>query len=91
MAGPPVFSCRFSRPLASSADCRAPTPGSEDDVLVQDYVLHEVLANEAPDVHGRPVGGGGGASEYNPSLAQALTDRPDAGEGLRTRRLAGCS
>ena len=28
----------------------APGPGSADDVLVQDYVLHEVLAHEAPEL-----------------------------------------
>ena len=66
----------------------APAPGSEDDVLVQDYVLHEVLANEAPDVMD-VLSAAAVVPRVNPSLAQALTDRPDAGELLRTAEARG--
>ncbi len=61
----------------------APGPGHDDDVLVQDYVLHEVLANEAPEVID-VLSAAAVVPRVNPSLAHALTDRPDAGELLRT-------
>jgi LuxR family transcriptional regulator, maltose regulon positive regulatory protein len=60
-----------------------PGPGHDDDVLVQDYVLHEVLANEAPEVI-EVLSAAAIVPRVNPSLARALTDRPDAGELLRT-------
>ena len=66
----------------------APGPGSEDDVLVQDYVLHEVLANEAPEVID-VLSAAAVVPRVNASLAQALTDRPDAGELLRTAEARG--
>ena len=66
----------------------APAPGSEDDVLVHDYVLHEVLANEAPEVMD-VLSAAAVVPRVNPSLAQALTDRPDAGELLRTAEARG--
>ena len=66
----------------------APGPGSEDDVLVHDYVLHEVLANEAPDVID-VLSAAAVVPRVNTSLAQALTDRPDAGELLRTAEARG--
>ena len=60
----------------------------DDDVLVQDYVLHEVLANEAPEVID-VLSAVAVVPRVNPSLAQALTDRPDAGELLRTAEARG--
>ena len=66
----------------------APAPGSADDVLVQDYVLQEVLANEAPEVID-VLSAAAVVPRINPSLAQALTDRPDAGELLRTAEARG--
>ena len=66
----------------------APGPGLEDDMLVQDYVLHEVLANEAPEVI-EVLSAAAVVPRVNPSLAQALTDRPDAGELLRTAEARG--
>ena len=50
MVGPPACSWRRWRRVRVERRRSAPGPGSEDDVLVQDYVLHEVLANEAPEV-----------------------------------------
>ncbi len=52
-------------------------------MLVHDYVLNEVLANEAPEVID-VLSSAAVAPRVNPSLACALTDRPDAGELLRT-------
>ena len=66
----------------------APGPGHDDDVLVQDYVLHEVLANEAPEVID-VLSAAAVVPRINPSLAHALTDRPDAGELLRTAEARG--
>ena len=66
----------------------APGPGFDDNVLVQDYVLHEVLANEAPEVIDM-LSAVAVVPRVNPSLAHALTDRPDAGELLRTAEARG--
>ena len=70
------------------AQTLAPGPGAEDDVLVQDYVLHEVLANEAAEVldvlYAVAV-----VPRVNPSLARALTDRLDAGDLLSAAEARG--
>jgi LuxR family transcriptional regulator, maltose regulon positive regulatory protein len=54
---------------------------SGDDLLIRDYVLHEVLAAETSEtieaLHDVSV-----VDRVNPSLAQALTGRADAGELL---------
>ena len=68
---------------SARAQPAAPGPGHDDDVLVQDYVLHEVLANEAPDVIDI-LSAAAIVPRINPGLAYALTKRPDAGELLRT-------
>jgi LuxR family transcriptional regulator, maltose regulon positive regulatory protein len=68
---------------SARAQLAAPGPGHDDDVLVQDYVLHEVLANEAPEVID-VLSAASIVPRINPSLAYALTERPDAGELLRT-------
>ena len=68
---------------SARAQTAAPGPGHDDDVLVRDYVLHEVLANEAPEVID-VLSAAAIVPRINPSLAYALTDRPDAGELLRT-------
>ena len=65
-----------------------PGPGLEDDMLVQDYVLHEVLANEAAEVI-EVLSAAAVVPRVNPALAQALTDRPDAGELLCTAEARG--
>ena len=65
------------------AHTTAPGPGHDDDVLVQDYVLHEVLANEAPEVLD-VLSAAAIVPRVNPSLARVLTGRPEAGELLRT-------
>ena len=57
-------------------------------MLVRDYVLNEVLANEAPEVID-VLSAAAVVPRVNPSLAQALTDRPDAGELLRTAEARG--
>ena len=66
----------------------APGPGHHDDVLVHDYVLHEVLANEARDVID-VLTAVAVVPRVNPSLAVALTDHADAGELLRTAERRG--
>ena len=75
---------------SSQAQRAAPASGHEDDVLVQDYVLHEVVANEAPELidvlYAAAI-----VPRINPSLAQALTDRPDAGRLLGTAEARACS
>ncbi len=49
------------------AQTLAPGPGPEDDMLVRDYVLHEVLANEAPEVIDvLPRGGRGATDQLEP-------------------------
>ena len=68
---------------SARAQMAAPGPGHDDDVLVQDYVLQEVLANEAPEVID-VLSAAAIVPRINPSLACALTKRPDAGELLRT-------
>ena len=57
-------------------------------MLVRDYVLNEVLANEAPEVID-VLSAAAVVPRVNPSLASALTDRPDAGELLRTAEAHG--
>jgi ATP/maltotriose-dependent transcriptional regulator MalT len=75
---------------ARSHRARPPTPAPEhdDDALVQHYVLHEVLANEAPEVidtlYAASV-----VPRINSVLAHALTGRPDAGELLQTAQGRG--
>ena len=70
------------------AQTLTPGPGAEDDVLIQDYVLHEVLANEAAEVldvlYAAAV-----VPRVNPSLAQKLTDHLDAGGLLRAAEARG--
>ena len=70
------------------AQTLTPGPGAEDDVLIQDYVLHEVLANEAAEVldvlYAAAV-----VPRVNPSLAQTLTDRLDAGDLLSAAEARG--
>ena len=65
-----------------------PGPSYDDDVLVQEYVLHEMLANESPEVID-VLSAAAVVPRVNPSLANALTDRPDAGELLRTAEAHG--
>ena len=57
-------------------------------MLVRDYVLNEVLANEAPEVID-VLSAAAVVPRVNPSLASAMTDRPDAGELLRTAEARG--
>jgi ATP/maltotriose-dependent transcriptional regulator MalT len=52
-----------------------------DDLLLGDYVLHEVLANEPPELI-EVLSASAVVSRVNASLAKALTGRPDAGELL---------
>jgi LuxR family maltose regulon positive regulatory protein len=70
---------------ARSNQARAIEPGpvDVDDALVQDYVLREVLAGEAPEVVD-VLSAAAAVPRINTSLAGAMTDRPDAGALLRT-------
>jgi LuxR family transcriptional regulator, maltose regulon positive regulatory protein len=61
----------------------APAPDWEDRLLVQHYVMHEVLANEAPEVID-VLCAAAIVPRINAALAHALTGRADAGELLRT-------
>jgi LuxR family maltose regulon positive regulatory protein len=70
------------------AQTLAPGPSHDDDVLVHDYVLNEVLANEAPEVID-VLSAAAVVPRVNPTLAHAMTDRPDAGELLRTAEARG--
>ena len=70
------------------AQTLAPGPGHEDEMLVRDYVLHEVLANEAPEVID-VLSAAAAVPRINPKLAHTMTDRPDAGELLRTAEARG--
>jgi len=57
------------------------TPTAEDDLLVADYLLHEVLAGEPPEVVDA-LFDVSVADRINLSLAKALTGRADAAELL---------
>jgi LuxR family maltose regulon positive regulatory protein len=80
---------------ARSAEARAQPSASPpmeealapDQVLVQDYVLHEVLGGEVAEVREVLVAAAV-VPRINPSLAQALTGRADAGRllGVAERR-----
>jgi LuxR family maltose regulon positive regulatory protein len=58
-----------------------------DDVLIHDYVFHEVLATEGPDLR-EVLAAVSVVPRVNAALAEALTDRDDAGEllGLAEQR-----
>lgn len=60
----------------------------EGDVLVEDYVWHEVLAAESPELVDVLVATAV-VERVNPSLAQALTDRADVGEVLARAEARG--
>jgi LuxR family maltose regulon positive regulatory protein len=62
-------------------------PG-DDGPLVQDYVLREVLAAEAPDLVGA-LADMAVVDRVTPDLARALTGRSDAGELLRRAEARG--
>jgi LuxR family maltose regulon positive regulatory protein len=67
----------------------ADSPAAEmDDMLIQDYVLHEVLAAEAPELidilHAAAV-----VPRINSGLASTMTGRTDAGELLHTAEARG--
>ena len=66
----------------------APGPDPDDEVLLQDYVLQEVLANEAPEVID-VLSAAAVVPRVNPSLAQAMTDRQEAGDLLRIAEARG--
>jgi LuxR family maltose regulon positive regulatory protein len=80
---------------ARSIEAQAHPPASpvveealaQDQVLVQDYVLHEVLGGEAPEVR-QLLAAAAVVPRINPSLAQALTGSDDAGRllGVAERR-----
>src|SRR4051794_40571327 len=63
-------------------------PAADDEILVHDYVWHEVLAAEDPDLidvlQATAV-----ADRVNGGLAQALTGRPDAGGVLVRAKTRG--
>lgn len=59
-----------------------PSAGSDDGALVQDYVIHEVLAAEAPEMVAA-LADVAVVDRVSPGLARALTGRSDAGELLR--------
>jgi LuxR family transcriptional regulator, maltose regulon positive regulatory protein len=75
---------------ARSAEARAvPVATSAvDDLLVQDYLFHEVLAAEAPELL-EVLAAASVVPRINAGLAQALTDRDDAGELLRVAEQRG--
>ena len=78
-----ALAARSSRARADAAPA-----GEEGDTLIQDYVLHEVLATEAPELidvlYAAAV-----VPRINSGLARALTARADAGELLRTAEARG--
>jgi ATP/maltotriose-dependent transcriptional regulator MalT len=75
---------------ARSTRARAvgPAVGDEGDTLIEDYVLHEVLAPASPELidvlYAAAI-----VPRINSGLASALTARPDAGELLRTAEAHG--
>ena len=84
MAGRRVCSWWPSRPAARRARPAAPAPEQEDELLLlHHYVLHEVLANEAPEVI-EILCAAAVVPRINSVLAHALTGRSDAGELLET-------
>ncbi len=70
------------------AQTLATGPGHHDDVLIRDYVVREVLANEASEVID-VLSAAAVVPRINSILAQALTDHADAGELLRTAERHG--
>jgi LuxR family maltose regulon positive regulatory protein len=67
---------------STRAQAAALAPAELDDHLVQHYVLHEVLADEATEVID-VLAAAAVVPRINASLAQVLTGRPDAGDLLR--------
>jgi LuxR family transcriptional regulator, maltose regulon positive regulatory protein len=73
----------------AAAPTGAPGPtGIDHATLVQEYVVHEVLAAEAPDVV-EAMSDLAVVDRVNPSLARALTGRTDASEVLRQAEQRG--
>jgi LuxR family transcriptional regulator, maltose regulon positive regulatory protein len=66
----------------------APAPEHEDDLLVQRYVLHEVLADEAPELI-EILCAAAVVPRINSVLAHAMTGRADAGELLQSAEERG--
>ena len=77
-------SLRFSALAArhARAQAMAPPPAPDDGVLVHDYLVREVLGDE-PDEILDVLSAAAIVRRINPSLAQAITGRPDAGDLLR--------
>ncbi|HEY7071770.1 MAG TPA: LuxR C-terminal-related transcriptional regulator [Acidimicrobiales bacterium] len=73
---------------AQAAGVAADEGQGDDTPLVQDYVLREVLAAEAPDVVGA-LADMAVVERVNPDLARSLTGRSDAGELLRRAEARG--
>ena len=75
---------QLSALAARSAHAReaVPAPSVESDLLVDDYVWHEVLATEDPEVVDVMVRTSV-VERVNAGLAEVLTDRPDAEELLK--------
>jgi LuxR family transcriptional regulator, maltose regulon positive regulatory protein len=63
-------------------------PSVDDDALVHDYVVHEVLAAEAPELI-EALSDVAVVERVSPSLARALAGRPDAGDLLRRAEARG--
>ena len=83
-------SLRFSALAArhARAQTRADAAALDLSVLVHDYLVHEVLAGE-PEAVLDVLSAAAIVSRINPSLAQAVTGRPDAGDLLRTAEAHG--
>lgn len=80
---------QLSALAARSATVREAVTGSDlGDDLVQDYVMREVLAAEAPELVDALLRIAA-VRRVNPSLAQALTGRPDADQLLRDAEARG--
>lgn len=78
----------------AAAACRSARASEEafsparKDPLVQDYVMHEVLAGEAPELLDA-IADVAVVPEVGPGLARALTGRSDAGDLLRRAEARG--
>jgi ATP/maltotriose-dependent transcriptional regulator MalT len=63
-------------------------PGSGDETMIHDYVLHEVLGAEEPELV-EALADVAVVERLTASLARALTGRPDAGDLLRRAEARG--
>jgi LuxR family maltose regulon positive regulatory protein len=75
------FVALAARSARAWAGAGAEVSGDGDQLLLADYVLQEVLGNEAPDLIDA-LTSVAVVPRVNPRLAQALSGRPDAGELL---------